>query len=335
MEFTPEFRGSREQLKRSGETMCHSDPSYLDDEDDESRSSFYPDTTFQLKPSSGHRSAKVSGGGLKRSHPGGDDRASKRRQRTHHEPKTPVRVEFRRGDIIPQCSDDSGELQDLRLKVNSRERKRMHDLNSALDSLREVMPYAHGPSVRKLSKIATLLLAKNYILMLNSSLDEIKKFVPECYRASLNLPQFGSLMVGINQTLHPHPVSNLSPFQPSSGIMSPSVRMDNVPVPSAFPTRPKIDDVNPKQTSPVNEGGKQVLKSPQEGTSSVLRSPAVNISDSHRPWQPHHSQCACPHCLALIAMTSSMAHHHPLSFSLIPQLRHPSVFNKHFLHRLS
>ena len=41
----------------------------------------------------------------------------------------------------------------------------MHDLNDALDELRAVIPYAHGPSVRKLSKIATLLLAKNYILM--------------------------------------------------------------------------------------------------------------------------------------------------------------------------
>ena len=41
----------------------------------------------------------------------------------------------------------------------------MHDLNDALDDLRNVIPYAHSPSVRKLSKIATLLLAKNYILM--------------------------------------------------------------------------------------------------------------------------------------------------------------------------
>jgi class B basic helix-loop-helix protein 1/6/7 len=73
------------------------------------------------------------------------------------------------------------DLQDLRLKVNSRERKRMHDLNSALDSLREVMPYAHGPSVRKLSKIATLLLAKNYIIMLQGSVDEMKKLVGEVY----------------------------------------------------------------------------------------------------------------------------------------------------------
>lgn len=73
------------------------------------------------------------------------------------------------------------ELQQLRLKINSRERKRMHDLNIAMDGLREVMPYAHGPSVRKLSKIATLLLARNYILMLSSSLEEMKRLVSEIY----------------------------------------------------------------------------------------------------------------------------------------------------------
>ncbi|CAF95978.1 unnamed protein product [Tetraodon nigroviridis] len=67
------------------------------------------------------------------------------------------------------------ELQTIRLKINSRERKRMHDLNVAMDGLREVMPYAHGPSVRKLSKIATLLLARNYILMLSNSLEEMKR----------------------------------------------------------------------------------------------------------------------------------------------------------------
>ncbi|NXO74823.1 OLIG2 factor, partial [Sitta europaea] len=73
------------------------------------------------------------------------------------------------------------ELQQLRLKINSRERKRMHDLNIAMDGLREVMPYAHGPSVRKLSKIATLLLARNYILMLTNSLEEMKRLVSEIY----------------------------------------------------------------------------------------------------------------------------------------------------------
>ncbi|KAM9261059.1 LOW QUALITY PROTEIN: oligodendrocyte transcription factor 3 [Cariama cristata] len=69
------------------------------------------------------------------------------------------------------------DLQQLRLKINGRE-QRMHDL-IAMDGLREVMPYA-GPSVRKLSKIATLL-ARNYILMLTSSLEEMKRLVGEIW----------------------------------------------------------------------------------------------------------------------------------------------------------
>lgn len=52
----------------------------------------------------------------------------------------------------------------------------MHDLNDALDELRGVIPYAHSPSVRKLSKIATLLLAKNYILM-QVRISSQKKFI--------------------------------------------------------------------------------------------------------------------------------------------------------------
>lgn len=83
----------------------------------------------------------------------------------------------------PELSKE--DLQELRLKVNSRERKRMHDLNQAMDGLREVMPYAQGPSVRKLSKISTLLLARNYILMLSSSLEEMKKLVGEVYGSSV------------------------------------------------------------------------------------------------------------------------------------------------------
>ena len=65
----------------------------------------------------------------------------------------------------------------VRLNINARERRRMHDLNDALDELRSVIPYAHSPSVRKLSKIATLLLAKNYILMQANALDEMRRVV--------------------------------------------------------------------------------------------------------------------------------------------------------------
>lgn len=65
----------------------------------------------------------------------------------------------------------------LRLNINARERRRMHDLNDALDELRAVIPYAHSPSVRKLSKIATLLLAKNFILMQAQALEEMRRLV--------------------------------------------------------------------------------------------------------------------------------------------------------------
>ncbi|XP_060072250.1 neurogenin-1-like [Ylistrum balloti] len=65
----------------------------------------------------------------------------------------------------------------VRLNINARERRRMHDLNDALDELRSVIPYAHSPSVRKLSKIATLLLAKNFILMQANALEEMRRVI--------------------------------------------------------------------------------------------------------------------------------------------------------------
>ena len=61
----------------------------------------------------------------------------------------------------PRADAKEEQQQQLRRKINSRERKRMHDLNLAMDALREViLPYsaAHcqGAPGRKLSKIATL-----------------------------------------------------------------------------------------------------------------------------------------------------------------------------------
>ncbi|XP_037542163.1 oligodendrocyte transcription factor 1 [Nematolebias whitei] len=84
------------------------------------------------------------------------------------------------------------EQQELRRKINSRERKRMQDLNVAMDALREVMvPYASSPPAssqshqpgappgRRLSKISTLVLARNYILLLGSSLQEMRRLLGE------------------------------------------------------------------------------------------------------------------------------------------------------------
>jgi Helix-loop-helix DNA-binding domain len=87
-------------------------------------------------------------------------------------------------DDVSECDDIQ---QRLRLKINSRERKRMHDLNAALDGLRAVMPYARSGTepgstktgTRRMSKIATLLLARNYIITLQKSVEELKKLVGE------------------------------------------------------------------------------------------------------------------------------------------------------------
>ena len=84
------------------------------------------------------------------------------------------------------AKSSSDEQSTMRSKINMRERKRMHDLNVAMDSLREVMPYANGPTVRKLSKIATLSLARNYIQMLTKSVEEMKQLLDEIYRNSIN-----------------------------------------------------------------------------------------------------------------------------------------------------
>ncbi|KAJ8245949.1 hypothetical protein GJAV_G00262050 [Gymnothorax javanicus] len=60
-----------------------------------------------------------------------------------------------------------------RQKANARERTRMHDLNSALDNLRKVVPCYS--KTQKLSKIETLRLAKNYIWALSEILRNGKR----------------------------------------------------------------------------------------------------------------------------------------------------------------
>lgn len=59
-----------------------------------------------------------------------------------------------------------------RIQANSRERKRMHTVNSAFDQLRELVPTY--PSNRKLSKIDTLRLACTYIQDLVSVLHQTR-----------------------------------------------------------------------------------------------------------------------------------------------------------------
>ncbi|XP_014480415.1 PREDICTED: class A basic helix-loop-helix protein 15-like [Dinoponera quadriceps] len=64
----------------------------------------------------------------------------------------------------PGRRDTARERTLRRLESNQRERMRMHSLNDAFQSLREVIP--HVTKERRLSKIETLTLAKNYIVAL-------------------------------------------------------------------------------------------------------------------------------------------------------------------------
>ena len=49
------------------------------------------------------------------------------------------------------------------------------------------MPYAHGPSVKKHSKMATLLLARNYIILLNRSVEEMRRMLSDLYRQHMGV----------------------------------------------------------------------------------------------------------------------------------------------------
>ena len=91
-------------------------------------------------------------------------------------------------------SNGEGEQDDItveqkkmkRVAANSRERRRMHTVNSAFDKLRELVPTY--PTNRKLSKIDTLRLACAYIedltaLLRNPSVvhgEDVKLYHPQC-----------------------------------------------------------------------------------------------------------------------------------------------------------
>ncbi|XP_064089870.1 class A basic helix-loop-helix protein 15-like [Macrobrachium nipponense] len=78
----------------------------------------------------------------------------------------------RNGGRRKRPSSSARERNLRRLESNERERMRMHSLNDAFQALREVIP--HVKRERKLSKIETLTLAKNYIMALTNVVCEMR-----------------------------------------------------------------------------------------------------------------------------------------------------------------
>ena len=108
------------------------------------------------------------------------DSLSKKRARNRHVPYQNAKSPSGSCSSSDEGSDENEtgdfpivvESRNKRLQANSRERKRMHTVNSAFDELRELVPTY--PTNRKLSKIDTLRLACTYIQDLVSVLHQTR-----------------------------------------------------------------------------------------------------------------------------------------------------------------
>ena len=121
---------------------------------------------------------------------------------------------------------------DIRLRINSRERQRMHELNDALDELRKVLPNPHGSSLKKLSKLSTLVHAREHILSLSRSIEEMKRLAYSLSKRETNDKVFDSVERSPNFFNRPSafvPVASRNTPYTSTPIKS--VDYDNLRVP--------------------------------------------------------------------------------------------------------
>lgn len=247
--------------------------------------------------------------------------------------------------VSPTTTLDETELQNLRLKINSRERKRMHDLNSALDGLREVMPYAHGPSVRKMSKIATLLLARNYITMLQTSLQEMKALVSDVYKSRSDVrpstldSRPSGPKSGYPETVLPvpacYPPPGLYPLRttavpavPAAPLPASTPRLNGIspPLPNQGPCSTASDNASPSPTT--SPSGEKTRETPKfDCSSSTSSSPEIVSKDSPSRSSPpaEHHLLTRPPPPSLPGFNFAMTLGHSVPFPAAFGLRGPAL----------
>ncbi|KAM4834134.1 neurogenin-2 [Thomomys bottae] len=103
-----------------------------------------------------------------------------------------------------------------RLKANNRERNRMHNLNAALDALREVLPTF--PEDAKLTKIETLRFAHNYIWALTETL----RLADHCGTGTISFSEAVLLSPGDAGGDSPSPAPTWSCTHSPASLSSPS-----------------------------------------------------------------------------------------------------------------
>ncbi|XP_014259281.1 class A basic helix-loop-helix protein 15-like isoform X3 [Cimex lectularius] len=151
---------SCEMLLSGSDSSCKTPEIWANDEDDDDDISY---TKISSKQDS--ESDLSEADSLKRSKQEGSGKGGKRRCLLGSVPPSAAGRRRRQGLT-------ARERNLRRLESNERERMRMHSLNDAFEQLREVIP--HVKMERKLSKIETLTLAKNYIMALTNVICEIR-----------------------------------------------------------------------------------------------------------------------------------------------------------------
>ncbi|XP_053209382.1 uncharacterized membrane protein DDB_G0293934-like isoform X2 [Panonychus citri] len=179
------------------------------------------------------------------------------------------------GNNLPVVTKKMRQAKTVRLSINARERRRMHDLNDALDELRSVIPYAHSPSVRKLSKIATLLLAKNYILMQANALEELRRIISYMNQSGIPLPAGMAAACAAAASI-PSLTNQFNGEQQSSSSISlinqNHRRSSSPPLCESIPTTPTLSGTN--STTDLNNN---LINNPNNGISQS-DSPLVPIT---------------------------------------------------------
>ncbi|XP_076365830.1 uncharacterized protein LOC143254554 [Tachypleus tridentatus] len=160
----------------------------------------------------------------------------------------------------------TSKLRIRRHKANARERNRMHGLNGALDTLRKCLP-VHSKA-QKLSKIETLRMARNYIVILSEILRAEREMDVVTFAQTLSrgLSQATTNLIANNlqlnpRTLMPDMFPNINPILLLRGSLASSALGDSA-LTNNFPlchlhSTPQICPVEKKIPFPSNSNSPQ------------------------------------------------------------------------------
>lgn len=169
-----------------------------------------------------------------------------------------------------------------RLESNERERMRMHSLNDAFQALREVIP--HISMERKLSKIETLTLAKNYINALTSIVMRLKSHNQVPSSKLTNHTKFQGLPSSLAISTSSPASSSVSPSSLSTNSSSGSTQQP-VEVAGGTMARRRRDECNNTSNSTLvtttTSGTTCVIEDTSGSTKTLLALGGIKVQDSN------------------------------------------------------